>query len=1000
MASRVSSTRIIGRTAELAELEAALSDAAAGHPSLAFVAGESGVGKTRLIAELERRAAERPGARVVGGDCVELVEGELPYAPLVAALRPLVRRGDAVLDAVDPSVRAELAALAPSLAAPDSLSGAARAPRDDPDARGRLFEALLALLDALGQNGPVLLTIEDIHWADGSTRAFLSYLSASLCRERVMVVCTYRPDDLHRRHPLRPLLAELERDKRARRIELAPLTRDELADQLEGILGAPVESGLVGRLWTRTEGNPLFTEELLAAGLDGRSSLPPTLRDALMVRIERLDGDAQELLRVVAAAQRADHDLLVDAAGLDPRTLRDALREVVAANLLVVDDEGRYTFRHALLREVVTDDLLPGEAAELHRAMAKALEPRMRNGAGSAQVASAIAHHLFAAGDREAALAACVRAAHAALEVLAFHEAAHLIDRALELWDRVADPEQLAGLDQVELLSLAAHARDLDGDVARQEQLLRRALELVDEDCDEERVGRLLERLHRAQMLLNRQDEAVATLERGLALLPPDPPSPARTGLLSAKAKTAMLRSRFAEAIDTAREALTAAQATGQRDVEGRARNVLGTALMGVGELDEGAAELNRAWAIAEEIGDVRDMGAAATNLSDQLHLHGNTREALEVIRKGLDQVRALPASAEWLSMAVSEYLIDEGSWDEAASLIPQRLRRNVGTTVLCRHLRIGELALARDDRELARSELDAAARLVVDSIEPQFLGTTGALVGELRRRDGDLPGARAVVEDALESIEFCSEDAARIARAATVGVKIEADIAQHARDRGDHEAERDAIARAELLVGRVEAAAAGPEAPVEAAYALTAQAEFGRATGEDEPQRWAASAAAWDALERPYFSAQVRWREAEALFASGDRDAATTTACAARDAAAALGSAWLQAEVESFAARARLRVAALDGEDDPAAVAAAGDADQDEDPFGLTPRERQVLTLVARGATNREIGETLYMAEKTASVHVSRILAKLDVRSRTEAAGVAHRMGLDQAPV
>ncbi len=998
MAARVSSTRIVGRSAELVELEAALTDAAAGRPSLAFVAGESGVGKTRLIAELEHRAAERHEARVIGGDCVELGEGELPYAPLVAALRPLARRGDSVFDAVDPSLRAELAALAPALAAPDSLAGAARTPRDDPDARGRLFEALLALFDALAERGPLLLVIEDIHWADGSTRAFLSYLAASVCAEKLLVVCTYRPDELHRRHPLRPLLAELERDKRARRIELSALTRDELGEQLEGILGAPGEPGLIDRLWRRTEGNPLFTEELLAAGLDGRSALPPTLRDALMVRIERLDGDAQELLRVVAAATRADHDLLVDAAGLDARALRDALREVVAANLLIVDDDGRYAFRHALLREVVADDLLPGEASELHRALARALEPRVRDGSGTPQLASALAQHYLAAGDREAALGASVRAAQAGLDVYAFHEAAHMLDRALELWDRVDEPQQLAGMDQAALLSLAAHARDLDGDVARQEQLLRRALEHVDEQADPERAAKLLGRMHRAQFILNRQDESIATLERGLALLPSDVPSPARATLLGTKAKTTMLRSRFGEAIEAARGAIEAAQAVGDLVTEGRSRNALGTSLMGVGELEEGAAELRKAWALALEYDDPRDVGSAAINLSDQINLHGRTREAIAVAREAMPEVKRIPSSEEWMTMAIGEYQFDAGEWDASAATIPQRLRRSVGTTVLYRHLRLGELALGRDERETARAELDAVHGLIADSIEPQFLGTAGALIGELRRRDGDLEGAREAVEDALERIEYCSEDAARIARAATVGVKIEADIAQHARDTGDADVVKDAIFRAELLAGRVEAAATGPEKPVEAAYVLTANAELARARGDEGAAVWTAAAAAWDALERPYLAAQVRWREAEALFAAGDRDAATDAAIAAREIAVRLGSAWLRAEIESFAARARLRVGELGTapDDEDAAEAQA----PDEDPFGLTPRERQVLVLVARGATNREIGDTLYMAEKTASVHVSRILAKLDVRSRTEAAGVAHRLGLDEAPV
>src|SRR5215208_4534817 len=194
--------------------------------------------------------------------------------------------------------------------------------------------------------------------------------------ERVLAVCTYRSDELHRRHPLRPLLAELERDPRARRIELARLTRAELSEQLADILDAMPGADVIERLYGRSEGNPLFTEELLAAGGDGGGALPPTLRDALMVRTERLPENAQEVLRVLAVAQRADHALLADAAGLSAAELRTALREATASHLIVAGGDGLYRFRHALLREVVHDDLLPGEHAELHLALARALERR------------------------------------------------------------------------------------------------------------------------------------------------------------------------------------------------------------------------------------------------------------------------------------------------------------------------------------------------------------------------------------------------------------------------------------------------------------------------------------------------------------------------------------------------------------------------------------------------------------------------------------------------
>src|SRR5215204_305819 len=254
MATRMTSARFVGRAAELAELQAALQDAADSRASLALVGGESGVGKSRLAEELTRHARES-GARVLSGDCVELGEDELPYAPLLTALRPLVRDGDPALEALAPSLRAALDAILPGLGA--GSSGAAAA-------QSRVFEAL--------------------HRADSATRHFRRFLAGTICTERLLVLGPYRSDELHRRHPLRPLLAELASDPYSRLIELPRFTPEELAEQLEGILAEPADPELVERVYRRSEGNALYAEEILAAGLDGRGALPPTLRDALMLR--------------------------------------------------------------------------------------------------------------------------------------------------------------------------------------------------------------------------------------------------------------------------------------------------------------------------------------------------------------------------------------------------------------------------------------------------------------------------------------------------------------------------------------------------------------------------------------------------------------------------------------------------------------------------------------------------------------------------------------------
>src|SRR3954470_4458533 len=305
----------------------------AGRPGLAFVAGESGVGKSRLLSEFARRARDEAGAKVLSGECVELGDGELPYAPLVGALRPLVRAGDPGLLELPEAARHELAALLPGLAVPANGDDTARRERIEGggQAQSRLFEALLAAIDRLARDAPVLLIIEDIHWADRSTRDFLSFLGRNLADERVLVALSYRPDELHRRHPLRPLLAVLERTHLARRIELRGLLPADIRAMAHEISGQEPSAELVDRLVRRSDGNALFIEELLAAG---PGPLPPSLADALLVRVERLPAPAQELMRALAVAHPADDAVLQAVGGLAEPELRQALRDAVAGHVV------------------------------------------------------------------------------------------------------------------------------------------------------------------------------------------------------------------------------------------------------------------------------------------------------------------------------------------------------------------------------------------------------------------------------------------------------------------------------------------------------------------------------------------------------------------------------------------------------------------------------------------------------------------------------------------
>jgi DNA-binding CsgD family transcriptional regulator len=551
-------------------------------------------------------------------------------------------------------------------------------------------------------------------------------------------------------------------------------------------------------------------------------------------------------------------------------------------------------------------------------------------------------------------------------------------------------------MDHVELLCQAAIAISAEHEGGRAETLLRAALTELDVEQSPERAAVLYERVAREQFNQGRSREAAETRKRALALLPEEP-SQARAQVLAGTMRELMLESRYHEAVETAGEALEIARAVGDEVSEVRILNGMGSSLFGLGRTADGEHALREALAKAKDGGWLDTALTVNLNLADMLASAGRLPEARVVAEEGYEFSRRQGRRRRWDDLLRAELAFDAGDWAASEAALPGPARPAMGTTFLNDALRRIELAMGRGDHERARQLLDSADDVGADTREPQWIGPLGALRAELERRGGDLQAARAAIDNALDRLDFCSDDVARMARVAAAGVRVEADAAVRARDLGEDPAR--AIGNAEMLLARVQACAEieddeddedtpPAQRPVEAAFLATAQAELARARDADDPGLWALATEAWANLGRPYRAAQTQRREAEALLASGDRDNAASTALAALESARQIGAAWLASEIEGFALRARLRL-----EQEPEAEPASSDGD--EDPFGLTARERQVLALLAAGRTNREIGAELYMAEKTASVHVSRILSKLDVRSRTEAAALAHRVGL-----
>jgi DNA-binding CsgD family transcriptional regulator/tetratricopeptide (TPR) repeat protein len=993
MGGRVASPTLIGRVEELELLEAARVRAADGEPAVVLVGGEAGVGKTRLVGELTSRCGTE-GTRVLVGGCVPVGEGALPYAPIVEALRALLGAVGvgALRELVGPSWP-ELARLLPALGAPD------RSDLPEQAAQARLFELVLGLLGRLSEQAPLVLVVEDLHWADRSTRQLLAFLARNLRRERVLLVVTYRNDEPGQQR-LGPYLAELDRVGRVERIDLARLDRVQTTAQLVGILGAAPAADLVETVFARSEGNPFFTEELLAVVRTGSAELPATLRDLLRGRVQALPGPARQVLAVVAVAGRqVSHRLLTAVAGLDDRLLVEALRATVASQLLVTTPgQDGYQVRHALLREVVDADLLPGERARLHADLAQALTDRPELADGSPAVAAAeLATHWDQAGEPTRALPARVQAGLAAERAHAFPEAQRHYERALQLWEQVTDPGRAAGLDQVELLTRTADAASASGRSQRALALLTEALDLLDPATDPVRVALLRMRLGGARWATGDEPACLAALEEAVRILPAEL-SAERARVLAAYAQALMLAGPLPDAVSRAKQALAVARTVGARAEEGHALDMLGVCTRNIEHLVE-------ARQIAEEAGNAEGIVRAYLNLGTTLSAAGRIREAVAVTRQGLAAARELgleQAMGSFLTANLAAILFELGDWEDCDRVLAEALERET-TAAFVLHSLKGELEVGRGDFQSASHHLKLARQL---NPAPSQAARPLASLAQLAIWQGRHDDAGAAVDEAMRILEQLQarddgldlELKLMVLLFCGLGLRAAADRAELARVQRSAAGVDDAHRRAELLVATVTSLTgrhgqAADTEPWMACYAALARAEWSRLEGRPDPEAWRRAAEHWERLEHRYAAAYARFRQAEALLGTkAPRAQIQPVIRAAYQSTVALGAGPLGREIELLAGRGRLHL------QEQAATAPAPEASPSPTAsFGLTRREAEVLALVAAGRTNRQIGAELFITEKTASIHVSRILAKLGVAGRGQAAAVAHRLELDR---
>lgn len=998
---------LVSRQEQVSSLLLAVGRASAGRPGFVLVGGDAGVGKTRLIGHVVQ-AAEQAGASAVVVHCVDLGQVGIPYLAFTEALTQL-QSGAAGPDAA--AQVAELVAERPALWRLLEPGGTGDA---DHDERLQLFEGIGRSLAVAGSpERPLVLVVEDAHWADASTRDVLRFLAARARSENVLVVVTYRSDDVDRRHPLRPLLAELSRLEHVERINLEPFDENELREFTTALAGKPLPAAGFAEVLERSEGNAFFAEELLDAGPDS-ASLPWTLTEVLRTRLERLDPEVQQVLRIASVAgRRVREELLRSTAtrwgGL---SVDAALREAVTQQVLVVSGV-HLEFRHALLAEALYADLLPGERSAVHRAYLAVIE---QDGPDGTPIGSAAerAHHAFEGHDLPAALSASRDAALRARRLLAPEEELKHWEQVLALWESVPDAEERIGGDRVAVALSAGEAAARAGDPTRAVKLTRRAADGIDDPVRRAGLQHVL--VHRYLDLPTWDEEpgqvetAVTDLRAALEVLPQR--SPERIWTNALLARVTMIIDRDDDARGHAKCAIEEARAFGQPGALAAALSTL--AVLDVNDPDRAAALFDEARAAAVEAGDVLTEMRTLYNAAANRFYAGELDTAEQRVQHAL--ARAEELGLAWSTPTVNLRILQEVMLYFRGDLTP---RPAAGVPATSRYVmeasRMYSAVARGDDDVIARGEAlfdhwqsDGMIALLGGGCLVDALTWAGryddaaALAERITSHLGEVWSELFLARIWLSALAIAAlADAAEADRSAgragvprsAAATAVEARAASRI-DRGDSLL---AIARETAQRGRPRGGVLGPEGKswLQRAVAENARlhAVVGHASGSTSDAScegasialWRDAAATWQDTVNAfdfgyrYEVARSRYRWAEALLGAGERKAAEVEAAEALSEAQDMGAVPLADVVRALARRARL--------DLPGVRRATTST--------LTDREEEVLGLVAQGLSNRQIGERLFISTKTVSVHVSNLLAKLGASGRAEAVSLAHQRGL-----